>query len=78
MTTNYKNITIETENGIGLLTINRPDKLNALNIETSDNSMYYCFLFWLWLDDADILTSLEESLQVKDLHDIVDKVNELR
>jgi enoyl-CoA hydratase len=34
MTTNYKNITIETENGIGLLTINRPDKLNALNIET--------------------------------------------
>lgn len=30
----YKNIQYSLENGIGLLIINRPDKLNALNIET--------------------------------------------
>jgi enoyl-CoA hydratase len=30
----YKNILIAKENGIATLTINRPDKLNALNIET--------------------------------------------
>lgn len=30
----YKNIQYSLENGIGMLTINRPDKLNALNIET--------------------------------------------
>jgi enoyl-CoA hydratase len=30
----YKNILLTKENGIAVLTINRPDKLNALNIET--------------------------------------------
>src|SRR5687767_8155626 len=30
----YKNILIAKENGIAVLAINRPDKLNALNIET--------------------------------------------
>lgn len=32
----YKNITLQSENNITLVTINRPDKLNALNIETID------------------------------------------
>lgn len=31
---NYKNLLISNENGLAVLTINRPDKLNALNIET--------------------------------------------
>ena len=31
---NYKNILIELENNIAILTINRPSKLNALNIDT--------------------------------------------
>jgi enoyl-CoA hydratase len=30
----YKNITLQSENNISIITINRPDKLNALNIET--------------------------------------------
>ena len=31
---NYKNILIESENNIATITINRPSKLNALNVET--------------------------------------------
>lgn len=31
---NYKNLLISREKGIAMITINRPDKLNALNIET--------------------------------------------
>ncbi len=31
---NFKNILLETTNGIGVITINRPSKLNALNQET--------------------------------------------
>ncbi|MFY8111029.1 MAG: enoyl-CoA hydratase/isomerase family protein, partial [Flavobacterium sp.] len=31
---NYENILIELENNIATLTINRPSKLNALNIDT--------------------------------------------
>lgn len=30
----YRNLTVQTENNIALLTLNRPDKLNALNNET--------------------------------------------
>lgn len=30
----YKNLLVNIENGIAIVTINRPDKLNALNIET--------------------------------------------
>ena len=33
---NYKNLKFELEDGIVKLTINRPDKLNALNIQTID------------------------------------------
>lgn len=33
---NYKNLKFELEDGIVRLTINRPDKLNALNIQTID------------------------------------------
>ncbi len=32
--TEYKNLTIEQEDGIGIITMDRPDVLNALNIET--------------------------------------------
>lgn len=32
--TEYKNLKIEQEDGIGIITIDRPDVLNALNIET--------------------------------------------
>lgn len=31
---NYENITVSTENNIGQITINRPSKLNALNVAT--------------------------------------------
>lgn len=30
----YKNILFEIKNNIGIITVNRPDKLNALNGET--------------------------------------------
>ncbi|AUP79523.1 enoyl-CoA hydratase/isomerase family protein [Flavivirga eckloniae] len=36
MSKNYKNIEIKIENGIGVLTFNRPDQLNAMNRETMD------------------------------------------
>ncbi|NUM81073.1 enoyl-CoA hydratase/isomerase family protein [bacterium] len=38
----YKNISLETKNKIAYLTINRPDKLNALNTETF-NELYDAF-----------------------------------
>ena len=31
---NFENLLITTENGIGQITINRPSKLNALNVAT--------------------------------------------
>ncbi len=31
---NYKNLLLAKENGIGIVTVNRPSVLNALNIET--------------------------------------------
>ena len=31
---NYENIIVASENGIGQITINRPSKLNALNVAT--------------------------------------------
>ena len=31
---NFENIIISSENGIGQITINRPSKLNALNVAT--------------------------------------------
>ena len=40
---NYKNLLVETENNIALITINRPEKLNALNNETL-NELYEVFL----------------------------------
>jgi len=30
----YKNIQLEKEDGIGIITINRPEKYNALNLQT--------------------------------------------
>ena len=30
----YQNLQIDTQNGIGIITINRPEKLNALNLQT--------------------------------------------
>lgn len=32
----FKNITLEYKEGVGILTVNRPDVLNALNLETLD------------------------------------------
>ena len=42
----YKNLLVNKDNGIAILTINRPDKLNALNIETI-NELSQC------LDEVD-------------------------
>lgn len=39
---NYSNILFEIKNHIGIVTINRPDKLNALNDKTLDE-LYDCF-----------------------------------
>jgi len=41
---NYKNLLVETTNNIAIITINRPDKLNALNNETL-NELYEVFLY---------------------------------
>lgn len=40
---NYKNLLVETGNNIAIVTVNRPDKLNALNNETL-NELYEIFL----------------------------------
>ncbi len=36
MTNEYKYLTVEIDNGIGILTLNREDKLNALNSDVFD------------------------------------------
>ena len=38
----YKNILLEVNNQIGIVTVNRPEKLNALNEETLDD-LSNCF-----------------------------------
>ncbi|MDP3683928.1 MAG: enoyl-CoA hydratase-related protein, partial [Ignavibacteria bacterium] len=40
---NYKNLLVETGNNIAIVTVNRPEKLNALNNETL-NEVYEVFL----------------------------------
>ncbi len=47
----YENITVETDEGVGIVTLNRPDVLNALNIA-----------LWRELDQA--MTDLEEDPEV--------------
>lgn len=42
---NYQNIIIETQGQIGIITINRPDKLNALNHQTIQEIGYASRLF---------------------------------
>ncbi|WP_395065576.1 enoyl-CoA hydratase/isomerase family protein [Flavobacterium sp.] len=39
---NFENIIVSTENGIGQITINRPSKLNALNVSTIQE-LHYAF-----------------------------------
>lgn len=38
----FENLLYETRNGIGYVTINRPEKLNALNLKTMEE-IYECF-----------------------------------
>jgi enoyl-CoA hydratase len=52
MTKKFKNLLIEKENGIGILTINRPHVLNALNSQTV-------------LEIGQAMTDLEEDEEVK-------------